>query len=621
MSLGYDDYTSRKNRKKIIRTVLEFIILAVLLYIVVTAIVVFKDYQPYNDTNTDYAGDKGFVGISYFGVDRIGNESLIGLEQLEHHLEVLKKNGYVTITGKDVESYYKTGRQLPRRSMYLMFEDGRRDTAIFAEKLLEKFNYHATMFSYVDKFEKKDTKFLMPGELKSMLPHGFWEMGTNGYRLYYINVFDRYNNYLGDMEPLMYSHLTSVLGRKYNHYLMDYIRDENDFPKESYLAMSNRFANDYERLEDVYTSDLGFVPDVYVLMHSNTGAFGNNPDVSKVNNYWIRKLFKMNFNREGYSFNDRKSSVYDLTRMQPQSYWPANHLLMRLKFDTHDDLTFENGDEKQYQDWTTTLGASEFRDESILLTSLPFKEGRMQLKGSEGFRDLKLTTVLKGNVFGQQKIYLRTNSQLSNFVVVSFANGYVLVGESKNGIYKELKRLKLKELDGIPDKSVDQDKHDVLVKDLEVLARYAPNEEQAAIHLERLKDKQLENPKSIQDGSPVYVPEQSYHERKFRNVEIQMKGNLLSLRIDGKDALMNVNTTVEAAGGVVLGAAWGGYGYSQRNLADDVYDGVFEGLKITDNGGSDAKVLYDVHYTGWAKYEYLAWKVWNKFLEWALRNF
>ena len=137
MSLGYDDYTSRKNRKKIIRTVLEFIILAVLLYIVVTAIVVFKDYQPYNDTNTDYAGDKGFVGISYFGVDRIGNESLIGLEQLEHHLEVLKKNGYVTITGKDVESYYKTGRQLPRRSMYLMFEDGRRDTAIFAEKLFK----------------------------------------------------------------------------------------------------------------------------------------------------------------------------------------------------------------------------------------------------------------------------------------------------------------------------------------------------------------------------------------------------------------------------------------------------------------------------------------------------
>ena len=45
--------------------------------------------------------------------------------------------------------------------------------------------------------------------------------------------------------------------------------------------------------------------------------------VSYENEKWIRKLFTMNFNREGCSFNQRNSSLYDLTRMQPQPYWPV----------------------------------------------------------------------------------------------------------------------------------------------------------------------------------------------------------------------------------------------------------------------------------------------------------
>lgn len=49
----------------------------------------------------------------------------------------------------------------------------------------------------------------------------------------------------------------------------------------------------------------------------------------------------MNFNREGDSHNDRKSSIYDLTRMEPRAYWPVNHLLMRIYDDGADDIRFE----------------------------------------------------------------------------------------------------------------------------------------------------------------------------------------------------------------------------------------------------------------------------------------
>ena len=49
-----------------------------------------------------------------------------------------------------------------------MFEDGRRDTMLFSEKILEKYNYKATILSYADKFAEKDPKFLSAKDLKKL---------------------------------------------------------------------------------------------------------------------------------------------------------------------------------------------------------------------------------------------------------------------------------------------------------------------------------------------------------------------------------------------------------------------------------------------------------------------
>ena len=67
--------------------------------------------------------------------------------------------------------------------------------------------------------------------------------------------------------------------------------------------MKTRISYDYETLRRIYQAEIGYVPKLYTLMHSNTGSFGNNDKVSAVNEYWIKELFKMNFNREGYCLN------------------------------------------------------------------------------------------------------------------------------------------------------------------------------------------------------------------------------------------------------------------------------------------------------------------------------
>lgn len=618
MTLGNEAFTQKRDKVKIIRTVLEVIIILLLVYVAVTNLFVFEKYQPYDRNTTTMSDNGGFVALSYFGVDRIGNNTLIGLEQLDHHLEVLKKQGYVTISQQDIVDYYTNGKALPKKSLFLLFEDGRRDTAIFAEKLLHRYNYEGTIFTYVDKFENKDPKFLMPDEMKNLAATGFWELGTNGYRLHFINVYDRYDNYLGDMEPLMHSMVQPVLGRKYNHYLMDYLRDANGYPLESYQAMKNRISFDYEKLRDVYTKQLGYVPGAYVLMHANTGMFGNNQKVSDVNGYWIQKLFKMNFNREGYSTNTRDSSIYDLTRMQPQAYWPANHLLMRIKYDHNDDITFEPGDEDRQKVWKTTAGASEIRHDQIILTTEPSKEGKMFLNDGVEYKNFNLYTTLRGNAFGQQKIWLRADPDFKNGITVNLANKKLIVSEVKGGSSQEIKTLDLDEFDGIKKISVEEDKQAVLEKDLQTLTRYAPNAEMAKINMARLKDKMQEKPKTIAEGAAPYEGSLSYHRRATRDLKVSLKDDILNIEMDGKPALTDIKVTTLNGGGIGLNAVWGGYGWSQRNLADDVYDGVYELLKITSNDSAEEHILYDKRYTGWGKVRFEARRLWEKILDFAL---
>ncbi|MBT8858792.1 hypothetical protein ACXO8N_03550 [Lactobacillus delbrueckii subsp. bulgaricus] len=61
-----------------------------------------------------------------------------------------------------------------------------------------------------------------------------------------------------------------------------------------------------------------------------------------------------------------------------------------------------------------------------------------------------------------------------------------------------------------------------------------------------------------------------------------------------------------------------GFGQSQRNIADDVYDGAFKDLVITSPDGE--RVYYDNRLHGWELVSY-HWKYfWNKVIDWFINN-
>ncbi|AEB99158.1 polysaccharide deacetylase family protein [Selenomonas sputigena] len=614
-------FTRRKNRRKKVRTAMEFICIAAALFVLLELFFTLKTYDPAAAAAAG-AQDKGFIALSYFGVDRNGDTStLIGKEELRRHLAELKSQGYVTISQQDVLDYYREGKNLPERSLFLMFEDGRRDTAIFAQEIMEDLNFKATMMTYPEKFAKKDTKFLSPKDLHEMESSTFWEMGSNGYRLAYINVFDRYDDFLGELDPLRFDMVRGCLGRRYNHYLMDYIRDKDGVPTESERQMERRVAYDYARLRDIYGEELGYVPKAHVLMHANTGRFGNNPRVSAVNEREIRDSFPMNFNREGFVLNKRTSSLYDLTRMQPQPYWPINHLLMRINYDTDGALSFVEGREEGRRAWELKEGALEAREETLILTTLPEGKALARLADVENLRDLRLEAELEGNAFGSQQIFLRSSADLSDAVCVTLVNDQLVVTEIAGGAKRELYREKLPVILGEKILSVEEARKEAKIAENEAFARYAPSPAAANEYMGRANAVRETYAAAVEDGAAPYEGRESFHRRGKCRLVIHLSGDRLSVEVDGHTGPEDLAVSRTERGAVFLGASWQGEAWSQRNLADDVYDGVFKKVRVLTETGRESKeerVLYTSEYKGWEKAKHRAGEIWDAVLRWFL---
>ena len=607
-----------KDRKKAIRSVVQALFLISLVLLYISTIIDYPKYKPYDHQNATAAApvgaDNGFISVSYFGVARATNETLISVEKMQEHLQALKDSGYVTITQEDIFDYYENGTPLPERALFLFYEDGRRDTAIFAQPVLEDLNYCATILTYANNLDQHGTKFLKTEDIKLLDRGSFWETGTNGYRLSYINVFDRYDRYLGEMTASEFSVMAKYLGRNYNHYLMDFIRDENDVPLESYSGMSERINADYSLMRETYDKELGFLPPLYVLMHSNTGKFATNDRVSGVNELALRATFHANFNREGFCLNRSETDPYDLTRMQPQSYWSTNHLLMRCWYDTNLPMAFVTGDERRNVQWSLINGACEHKLDRLILTSLPSGDGTVRLDQSGTYADFELNVRLLGNKLGTQRVFLRADEDRQNYVCVEIRDDVLYIYSAAGGGENELFSISLDELYGTEFQTLAENSEEARKAAMDAKKHYGESTVENAIIV---NDLEKEN---VAESEEDYIPTLDLRTAGDTKLKIRMNGSAITVSCNGYTAVENMEVPCPSWGYVFLGSRCGSTegGYSQRNLADDVYDAVFNELKITtlDNN----TVLYDYLPAKSELARMRAKDTWNGMVDWFIDN-
>ncbi|MBR5800368.1 MAG: glycoside hydrolase [Lachnospiraceae bacterium] len=577
----------RKNFFKVVRTIAEFIIVVIMLFIIIRALFWEPDYVPYDEKSITKGEDGGFIALSYFGVEKYESDSttLIDEKRLEEHLKALYESGYVTISQQDVLDYYEGKKTLPEKSLFLMFEDGRRDTAIFAEKIMEKYNFCATMGTYARNIILTDSKFLSGDDVIALEEHSFWELGVNGYRLEYINVFDQFENYFGYLNSNEFAMVSKYLVRDYDHYLMDFIRDADRVPLESKEEMKDRIRFDYDQMKEIYEKQLGKLPPFYVLMHSNTGAFGTNEQVSMENATHIYDKFKANFNWEGTALNQKNgeidNSIYQLTRLQPQENWYTNHLLMRIADETGNEMAFVTGDEERSKAWTVLNGAAEFKKNHIVLTSPVSGEAKMLLKGCT-FGDGTVETILNGNVAGTQSIYLRADETGNTGIGIRLINNVLSVTQVSGGSENTLYSLDLFEFDGGSEYSDPEVELQGLIEKEKAIIQFAEHEwqvEEAKLRLAELESKKVA---SMDEGAEGYVPMIDLNDKGQRNLRITLDGNYLTLTIDETDVVKNLKIDAPEKGNILLAGnpLSSDERFSQRNLTDVVYDSVFTDFHV-----------------------------------------
>ena len=608
----------------LIRSIFELVVLGVVLFMLIRLFVTPDRYVAYdqNDTNIVSGSDNGFICISYVGVDRTGTETLVCDDDLEQQLGILKELGYVTVTQQDIIDYYEKGASLPDKALFLIFEDGRTDTAIFSQPSLERNNYIATMLSYGSNLESKDSKKLRSKDLVKLEKSSFWENGSNGYRLSYINVFDRYGRFLGEMDSLEYNSIKQYLGREYNHYLMDYYRDENYMPVESYNAMRERISYDYELMQDTYLRGLGYVPKLYAIMHSNTDMFGNNVRVSEVNKENMEKLFALNINREGFAVNTIDSDMFDLTRLQTQPYWSVNHLLMRIWDDlddsNKDNIKFVKGDRTRGDNWDTQVGVSEFEENEIFLVTLPDSRGLIALKDSSSYKDIKVETTLTGNYCGDQSIILRSDGNSDSGIKITFRLKDMIVSE--NGI--EIAKIDLDEIMEVRYDSIEEDKRNSLAGEYKMRSDSARTWEESMAYSMEEKETAEQEVQTVADGAQPYIPTIEAHIPAKWEVIINLKDDKLNVSVNGYEALVNCTVNTRSEGCVKLEAAvLPEIEYRQRNIVDDVYESRYEDLVITSLAQNNYDtVLYDnrLHGEEHAIHSVATW--WNRIIDWFVEN-
>ncbi|MGM9967285.1 MAG: polysaccharide deacetylase family protein [Rummeliibacillus sp.] len=576
----------RKNRKKFTRTVIQTLLLLLLIFFLYQVVFNSKHYE--EPVKADWQNTSGFIALSYFGVDRTGSPKLVSKEQLEKQLGTLYEQGYKTISQQDILDFYQKGKALPKKALFLSFEDGRNDSSIYAQPLLEKYNFKATFFSYANKMGNSDRKFVQPKDMLKMLKTGYWELGSNGYRLSYINIFDNAGNYIGDKNENQLRNKQNI--EYYNHYLMDFKRDENMIPTEHRDEMEKRIKKDYQLMKDIYTEQLGFVPNTYMIMHANTLYEGMNPLVSDANDENIKQLFKMHFNREGHAYNDSEQNLYDLTRVQPEPFWYTNHLLMRLNHDSKQNLQFISGDEEQAGKWKQLNGAAEFIDNRIALTSTVGGAGNIYLKDSDHYKDTQLKVKLTGNVVGQQKIYLRNDLKKDAFIRINLNNNMLTVEEKKEG--EEATELFSQKLDTV--------KWNVKDLTFEKATYYSKAQTQSG------------RGTSDEDEYPTNI-------KQTRTFNITVKGDKLSLSVGKKQLISKLKIDKEIQrGGISLESE-----YNEQNKKDDIYDGVFEDLEVKnlEHGENNQSELFTNKPSGMMKATSQIKKGFDAVIDWAIVTF
>lgn len=95
-------------------------------------------------------------------------------------MEMLKRNGYQTITLEQLDNFLDGKYILPAKPIIITFDDGRKDSYYTTDDVLNKLGFSAVIFEVSGKANDNDKFYLSWSELKKMKDSGRWDIQAHG---------------------------------------------------------------------------------------------------------------------------------------------------------------------------------------------------------------------------------------------------------------------------------------------------------------------------------------------------------------------------------------------------------------------------------------------------------
>jgi len=375
---------------------------------------------------------KGVPILLYHGVTDQNSTSNTQLNIFKSQMEMLKRDGYKTISIHDLDLFLQGKLILPHKPIIITFDDGRKDSYYLTDNVLEKLGFKATMFIVTGKQDTNDHLFLSWKELRKMQASGRWELEAEG----------------------SHSHDTIIIDGKgsIGSYLSSRIYDSTT-GLESVQNFDKRIEQDYIDSINDMKNNLGIDPKYYAIPFSDYGQNHTNyPQGAAYNAQLTKKYFRLAF-IEAYTPNEAKadynaySNIYNYSGDDPFALRRINvedtsasqlEKMLDENYPQDPNLNLNNQDISTFKDKSFNLyGSISFSSNGLLLKSDGYSNSAKVIFGDAHWSNYTIEASVK-RVTG--KSYGLIGYELDN-------DNYIIFGRSSNGFYLwELKNGRKQEL-------------------------------------------------------------------------------------------------------------------------------------------------------------------------------
>jgi peptidoglycan/xylan/chitin deacetylase (PgdA/CDA1 family) len=252
--------------------------------------------------------------LTYHGIDpRIDGKYTITPRRFAVQMAMLKNAGFHPISAEQYARFPGgSARDLPSRPILITFDDGQLDSYRYADPILKRFGFRATMFVITDPVDRRNPYYLRWDELRTMRDSGRWDLQLHAHAMHKMVRIDAQGT-----QGAAYANRMWTGGRL-----------------ESFAAYEKRVANDVDTGLRRLRAELGPVrADLFAYPFSADGSWqANDPRIPAFLDRTLHARFSEVF-LDGHPRHPPRTAQRNLTRKEINTSTTAEALYDWLAID------------------------------------------------------------------------------------------------------------------------------------------------------------------------------------------------------------------------------------------------------------------------------------------------